>query len=128
VRGFAGMLEIVADKTAQIVDARGAGRFTGQEPEPRIGLRSGHMPGAANVHYRSVITSDGTLKPKAELNAIFHEAGIDLGRPIVTSCGSGLSAAILMLALEEIGAKDTSLYDGSWTEWGSRPQAPVVTG
>jgi thiosulfate/3-mercaptopyruvate sulfurtransferase len=128
VRDFDGMLEIVADKTCQIVDARSAGRFTGQEPEPRVGLRSGHMPGAANVHHRMLIASDGTLKPKTELGAIFQQAGIDLGRPIVTSCGSGISAAILMLALEEIGAKDTALYDGSWTEWGSRPQAPVVTG
>jgi thiosulfate/3-mercaptopyruvate sulfurtransferase len=128
VRGFEGMLKIVSDKTAQIVDARSAGRFTGQEPEPRIGLRSGHMPGAVNVHYRMLIASDGTLKPKAELAAIFQQAGIDPSRPIVTSCGSGLTAAILMLALEEIGAKDTALYDGSWTEWGSRPQAPAVTG
>jgi thiosulfate/3-mercaptopyruvate sulfurtransferase len=128
VRGFDGMVDIVADKTAQIVDARSAGRFTGQEPEPRVGLRSGHMPGAANVHYRKLITCDGTLKPKTELRAVFRQAGVDLSRPIVASCGSGLTAAILMLALEEIGVKDTALYDGSWTDWGSRPEAPVVIG
>ncbi|HEX4637229.1 MAG TPA: rhodanese-like domain-containing protein, partial [Rhizomicrobium sp.] len=90
---------------------------------PRAGVRGGHMPGALNVHYRKLIAEDGTLKPPELLRAAFD--AVDFGRPIVTSCGSGLTAAILMLALDEIGASDTALYDGSWTEWGSRPEAPV---
>jgi thiosulfate/3-mercaptopyruvate sulfurtransferase len=89
-------------------------------------VRGGHMPGALNVHYRKLIADDGTLKPLEELRAAFD--AVDLGRPIVTSCGSGLTAAVLSLALDEIGARDVALYDGSWTEWGARPEAPVVTG
>ena len=86
------------------------------------------MPGAANVHFRSLLTPDGTFKPPAELRAEFQKAGVDITSPIVTTCGTGVTAAILMLALEEIGASDVALYDGSWTEWGSRPEAPVVRG
>jgi thiosulfate/3-mercaptopyruvate sulfurtransferase len=127
-RDFEDVMGIVEDKSAQMVDARSASRFTGEEKEPRAGLRSGHMPGAANVHFRALITADGTYKSKDELRAAFEKAGVDLAKPIVTSCGSGMTAAILMLALDEIGAKDTALYDGSWTEWGGRPEAPVVTG
>ena len=128
VRDFAAVMDIVKDRTAQMVDARGAARFTAQEPEPRPGVRGGHMPGAMNVHYRALIAADGTLKPRHDLRAAFEQAGVDLHRPIVTTCGSGLSAAILMLALDEIGAREAALYDGSWTEWGGRPEAPVVTG
>jgi thiosulfate/3-mercaptopyruvate sulfurtransferase len=109
-----------------MVDARSAARFKAEEPEPRAGVRGGHMPGAANVHYRKLIAEDGTLKPPQTLRAAFD--AVDLGRPIVTTCGSGLTAAMLSLALDEIGAKDVALYDGSWTEWGGRPEAPVVTG
>ena len=127
-RDFDDVMGIVENKSARMVDARSASRFTAEEKEPRAGLRSGHMPGAANVHFRSLITADGTYKPKDELRAAFEKAGLDLAKPIVTTCGSGMTAAILMLALDEIGAKDTALYDGSWTEWGGRPEAPVVTG
>lgn len=128
VRDFDAVMEIVRDKSAQTVDARSASRFTAREPEPRAGVRGGHMPGAANVHFRALLTEASTFKPPAELRAIFEKAGVDLKRPIVTTCGTGVTAAILMLALGEIGASDVALYDGSWTEWGSRPQAPVVTG
>ena len=126
VRDFAAVMDIVANKTAQMVDARSAGRFKAEEPEPRPGVRGGHMPGAANVHFRALIAADGTLKPPGELRAQFEAAGVDIARPIVTTCGSGLTAAIVMLALDEIGARDVALYDGSWTEWGAQPQAPVV--
>jgi thiosulfate/3-mercaptopyruvate sulfurtransferase len=124
--------DFVAVKAAlgntQMLDARSPGRFTGEEKEPRAGLRSGHIPGAVNVHYRSLLNADGTLKSDAELRRIFAEKGVDLREPIITSCGSGVSAAILMLALARLEAPMTSLYDGSWTEWGGREDAPVATG
>jgi thiosulfate/3-mercaptopyruvate sulfurtransferase len=112
----------------QILDARSASRFTAEEKEPRPGLRSGHMPGATNVHYKAVQNADGTLKSDDELKRLFAEKGVDLRAPIVTSCGSGVSAAVLMLALARLGAPQTSLYDGSWTDWGGRADAPVETG
>ena len=126
VRDFDAVMGIVNDRSAQMVDARSAARFNAQEPEPRAGLRGGHMPDAINVHYRKLIADDGTLKPAAGLREAF--ADVDLTRPVVTTCGSGLTAAILMLGLAEIGKTDVALYDGSWTEWGGRPEAPVVTG
>lgn len=112
----------------QIVDARSPARFRGEAAEPRPGLRPGRMPGARNVPYRTLLNADGTFKSAADIRQTFAAAGVDLTRPIVTSCGSGVTAAILSLALELIGHHDTALYDGSWSEWGGRDDLPVETG
>lgn len=112
----------------QIADARSPARFRGEEPEPRPGVRPGHIPGASNVHYASLLNPDGTMKQPAELAKVFMSAGIDAAKPVVTSCGSGVTAAILSLALTMIGARDHALYDGSWAEWGSAPDTDVATG
>ena len=112
----------------QVLDARSAPRFEGSEAEPRPGLKSGHMPGAANVPYRAVLTGDGHLKDDRALQTLFAEKGVDLRAPIITSCGTGVTAAILMLALEKLGSRQVASYDGSWTEWGGRDDAPVATG
>ena len=124
VRDLDAVKNIVKDNSTQIVDARSPARFKAEEPEPRPGVRGGHMPGALNVHYRKLIAEDGTLKSPEELRAAFD--AVDLNRPVVTTCGSGLTAAILSLALAELGARDVALYDGSWTEWGGRSDTPVV--
>lgn len=112
----------------QIVDARSPGRFEGRDPEPRPGLRAGHIPGARNVPYNAVLTDKGTMKSPEELRAVFEAAGVDLARPIVTTCGSGVTAAVLSLALARIGHTQNALYDGSWAEWGSYADLPVETG
>lgn len=117
----------VVDKGAQIADARPAGRFAGTDPEPRAGVRSGHMPGARSVPASS-LSQDGKLLPLDQLKDVIEAAGIDLSKPVVTSCGSGVTAAIITLALQSIGHTDNRLYDGSWTEWGGRTDTPVVTG
>lgn len=112
----------------QIADARSPGRFAGEEPEPRPGLRGGHIPGARNVHYRSLLNPDGTMKDAAGLAAAFAAAGIDLARPVITTCGSGITAAILNLALERLGHRAHALYDGSWAEWGMYGDLRVARG
>ena len=112
----------------QIADARSPARFRGEEAEPRPGVRGGHIPGSANVHYRALLTDKGTMKDEAGLRAAFEAAGVDLDRPVVTSCGSGVTAAILNLALERLGARDHALYDGSWSEWGMYGELAVATG
>ena len=112
----------------EIIDARSAARFAGTAPEPREGLRSGHIPGAKNVPFDSLLNDDKTLKSNADITAIFEGAGVDMSKPAITSCGSGVTAAVLCLALEKIGKKDHALYDGSWTEWGQFPTLPVATG
>jgi len=115
-------------REAQVVDARAAARFRGEAPEPRAGLRAGHMPGAHNVPWGGLVAADGTMKTAQDLRAAFQGAGVDLDAPIVTSCGSGVSAALLALALARLGREDVAVYDGSWTEWGGRADTPVVTG
>lgn len=111
-----------------IIDARSAPRFRGEEPEPRQGLRSGHIPGARNVPFRALLNDDGTMKSVIALQKVFTDAGVDLSRPAITSCGSGVTAAILSLALERIGKRDHALYDGSWAEWGMYGDLKIAKG
>lgn len=112
----------------EIIDARAPERFRGEAAEPRPGLRSGHIPGAKNLPFGRLLNADGTMKSPDALRAEFEAAGVDLKKPAITSCGSGVTAAVLSLALERIGHRNHSLYDGSWTEWGSFPDLNIATG
>ena len=128
VRDFDSLRGNLQSRSEQVVDARSPSRFRGEEVEPRPGVRPGHIPGSINVYYADVLTPEGTMRPADELRRLFAERDVDLDRPIVTSCGSGVTAALLSLALEVAGAKRTALYDGSWAEWGARADAPIATG
>jgi thiosulfate/3-mercaptopyruvate sulfurtransferase len=119
--------KVLLDKTAQVIDARSAGRFRGEAPEPRPGVRSGHMPGSFNVPYEQVL-ADGRLKSHDEIAAAFAQAGVDLDKPAVTSCGSGVTASILTFAIDALGKPPGRVYDGSWAEWGGRQDTPIVKG
>lgn len=127
VTSFDEMFAFASTASRQIADARSLGRFTGEEAEPRAGMRSGHMPGARSLP-SGAFSVDGRLKDLDALKSTFEAAGIDLDRPVVTTCGSGLTAAVITLALQSLGHENNTLYDGSWSEWGARDDTPVVTG
>ena len=114
--------------THQIVDARAPARFRGEAAEPRPGLRAGHIPGSRNVFFRTLLNEDGTMRGPDELAAVFEAAGVDLSRPVITTCGSGVTAAVLSLALTRLGHRDHALYDGSWAEWGAYSDLAIATG
>ena len=128
VRDIGQMTENLAGRREQVVDARGAGRFTGREKEFRPGLRSGHIPDSRNLPYTSLLNGDGTVRESESILAAFRDAGVDPARPIVTTCGSGISACFLALALDLAGMPGAAVYDGSWVEWGSGTGTPVATG
>jgi thiosulfate/3-mercaptopyruvate sulfurtransferase len=127
VAGLDRVREALLAGAPRLVDARAAARFRGEAPEPRAGLRGGHMPGAANVPW-TLVVEDGALLPADRLKAVFEQAGVDLAAPIITTCGSGISAAVLALALARLGRRDVAVYDGSWSEWGGRDDTPIATG
>ena len=129
VRSIGEMIANVERKTEQVIDARAGDRFEGRAPEPRPGLRAGHIPNSRNVPYNQLFdAATGVMKPLEELRRVFTGAGVDIDRPIVTSCGSGVSAAVLTLALYRLGVRGSALYDGSWSEWGQAGGPPVATG
>ena len=127
VRTKADVLANLHSKAEQVVDARGAARWSGADPDPRPGIASGHIPGSLNVPFTDLFNADGTFKDKAGLKAAFESAGVDLGKPVTTSCGSGVTASVLLFALSLVGKDDTALYDGSWSEWGADPDTPKAT-
>ncbi|MDX3899974.1 MAG: 3-mercaptopyruvate sulfurtransferase [Sphingobium sp.] len=128
LRTKADMLANLNGGAAQVIDARGKGRFTGEEAEPRPGMASGHIPGSLNLPYSALFDADNRMKRGDAMRAAFVDAGLDLGRPVITTCGSGVTAAILLAGLEMLGKRDVALYDGSWSEWGFDPATPKATG
>jgi len=128
VKSLAEMKALVAKGGTQILDARSAARFSGAEPDPRKGVSPGHIPGSRNLPYGRLFKGDGTWKRGEELAAEFRNAGIDLDRPVVTTCGSGVTASILLFGLTLLGREDWALYDGSWSEWGADPETPKAVG
>jgi thiosulfate/3-mercaptopyruvate sulfurtransferase len=127
VRDFDAVRDAVANGMT-VVDARSGPRFRGEEPEPRAGVQPGHMPGARNVHYAALADSEGRLVAPRKIQKVFEDAKVDLSSPVITTCGSGITAATLLFALANIGKDDVAVYDGSWADWGSRPGAPIAKG
>ena len=127
VRTKADVLANLHSTAEQVVDARGAARWSGADPDPRPGIAAGHIPGSLNVPFTDLFNADGTFKDKAGLKAAFESAGVDLGQPVTTSCGSGITASVLLFALSLLGKDDTALYDGSWSEWGADADTPKAT-
>lgn len=128
VRDKADMIANVASGAEQVLDARGPGRFTGAEKEPRPGMASGHIPGSRNLPSPALFNADNSMKTGDELRALFDKAGVDFDQPVITTCGSGVTAAILLAGLRLLGKDDVTLYDGSWSEWGMDPATPKATG